>query len=549
MAKVGIDFGTGNTVIAVFNENRGEALTLDIAGISTAMIYRLGPDAKEQVVHVIPSLVHYGKTETLIGDQVLSRGLAEHPDTIRWMKRDIAQNNTRRKKTAQGHKSAAEAGEDFLRLVLNYASDRVHFENDEFMFTAPTEAFETFQDWLRKIVESLGIRRLRMLDEPTAAVLGYHGVARRDDHFLVFDFGCGTLDVSVVRIDLGVAQEKKAIQLGQAGRDIGGMDIDRWLAEDFVRRHALDDYQKRELEAVIYRQAEATKITLSDPAQDQAEMTVLSQNSGKARMLRTTYSRSCGLCERQQIGEHSRADESCLGCLLLANEFLKNTRQTLDRALENAAVKAGLRREGLTRVLVTGGTSLVPCVGKLLAEQFDGKVEYQSPFDAVARGGCRGADGIVPILQHDYAIESYSREKKAYEFAPLFKIGTEFPTPHENEEDKVRLWARGSYDGMTRIGIKIFEVSRMKKRGLEVSMVDGQGAIREETRVASEFSHVCLNQGNPTFILADPPVNLQRDGQRFLCSFWVDGHRRLLVTAIDNMTGKPLLRDHPVVRL
>ena len=102
---------------------------------------------------------------------------------------------------------------------------------------------------------------------------------------------------------------------------------------------------------------------------------------------------------------------------------------------------------------------------------------------------------------------------------------------------------------MTRISLKIFEVSRMKMRRLDVEMVDADGAIRDDSRVSTEFNHVCLNRDNPTFIVADPPVNLARDTKRFLCSFQVDGERRLLVTVLDNHSGKTLLKDHPVVRL
>jgi len=544
MGRIAIDFGTGNTLLARLNENTGQTETVEISGITTEVRYRLRPDEPERAVQVIPSLIHYSEAETLIGDQVLCRGLAEHPDTFRWMKRGIAQGVTKRKKTAQGHKSPAQAGEDFLRLALNYASDQVAFDSDEFTFTAPTEAFEDFQDWLRRLCESLGIRRLRLLDEPTACVLGYHGAARKDDRFVVFDFGCGTLDVSAVRIDLAAPEDRKAVQLGQAGRDLGGLDLDRWLAEDFCRRHQLDDRERRELDAVILRQAEATKIALSDPTQDEADMQVLNQLGRKPRLLRTTYSRSCDQCERGRPGNHSAPGASCLGCLLLANDFLKQTRETLERAVENATAKAGVRRDDVVKVLATGGTSLVPCIRRLLAEMFDSRVDYQSPFHALVRGACRGV--VVPILQHDYAIESYNAERKNYDFAPLFKIGTEYPTP---EDKKVRLWARGSYEAMTRIGLKIFEVSRMKRRGLNVALVDAEGVLREKSQVASEFAHICLNRDNPTFIMADPPVNLQRDPKRFLCSFWVDGHRRLLVTVLDNLTGKTLLKDHPVVRL
>ena len=89
----------------------------------------------------------------------------------------------------------------------------------------------------------------------------------------------------------------------------------------------------------------------------------------------------------------------------------------------------------------------------------------------------------------------------------------------------------------------------MKRRELNVALVDAEGVLREESQVASEFAHICLNRDTPTFIVADPPVNLRRDPKRFLCSFWVDGHRRLLVTVLDNLTAKTLLKDHPVVRL
>jgi len=543
MAKVAVDFGTGNTVLAWFNETTQQAETIEIPGITTRMPYRLSPDEPERTVHVVPSMIYYAEREILIGDQVLSRGLAEHRDTIRWMKRKIADGSTRRVKTSQGHKSPEEAATDFLTLLLNYASDRLSFERDEFTFCAPTESFEVFEDWLRHTAEALRIQRLQILDEPTACVLGYHGAVRADDRFMVFDFGCGTLDVSIVRLDLASSAGNKAVQLGRAGMSLGGMDIDGWMAEDFCARHRLEGADRRELEALILRQAEAAKIQLSDPQQAEANITVLDNQGPRVRMLRTTYTRTCAACERGRPGEHSNPDTSCLGCLLVKNDFLKRVRETVERACENAAVKAGVRRSELTQALATGGTSLVPCVRDLLSAAFDRRAEYQNPFDAVARGACQGA--VAPILQHDYAIESYHRQKGRYEFAPLFKTGTDYPT----EPDAVRLWARGSVDGMTRIGIFIYEVSQMRAVSAPGSIWDEEGRLRGESRVQSEFKYVCLNRETPTFIVADPPVNLERDKKRFLCSFMVDGQRRLLVTVVDNLTGKTLLKQHPVVRL
>ncbi len=545
MSKVAVDFGTANTVLARFDETTERVETIEIPGIMAAMEFIPNRQQADRrlLVPVTPSLIHYSQTETLIGNQVLARGLAEHRDTFRWMKRGIAHGATRRKKTAQGHKSPAQAGEDFLTLLLRYASDRISLEDDEFTFTAPTEAFENFEDWIRRVAEAVGIRRLRLLDEPTACILGFHGAARKEDRFVVFDFGCGSLDVAVVRVDFAAASDRKAIQLGRAGQDLGGMDLDRYLADDFCRRHAIDDGQRRRLQAVVLRQVEEAKVTLSDPAKTQADVSVSEGAGAHGRLMRTTYRRNCPQCGQGSVGDHPQSDEACFGCLVAKAGFLEQVRQTIDRALENAAIKAGVRRDDVVKVLVTGGTSLVPCVRRLLIDAFDGRAVLGNPFDAVVRGACRGV--VVPILQHDYAIESYNAQRRDYEFKPMFSTGTEYPTG----PDAVRLWARGSYDGMTRIGLKIFEVSRMKPRRATIDLVDADGVLNDDSHVVTEFGHFCLNRENPTFIVADPPVSLPRDAQRFLCSFQVDGHRRLLVTVLDNLSGKTLLEEHPVVRL
>jgi molecular chaperone DnaK (HSP70) len=545
MARVGIDFGTANTVVAVYNESAETTETISIPGISIEMRHRLNVDSPEQIVHIIPSMIHYGKEQVLIGNQVVSQGLAEHHDTFRWMKQLIAQRNNRYKKTAQGMKLPSEAGRDFLILLLKYTSNVVSLSEDEFTFTAPTEAFETFQDWLRSVAEAAGIKRLRIIDEPSAAVLGYRGTARRDEYFLQYDHGCGTLNVAVVKLDLASPQEKKAIHLGQAGRDgIGGMNIDCWLAEDFCRRHRIESQIRKGLESIIIYRAEQTKISLSDPLKREVEMSIPVEVDGQLKVLKTVYSRSCEHCERGRVGGTGIAERACFGCLLLANGFQRLVKETIDRALENAAIKSGVRKQDISQALVTGGTSLMPCVNDILREYFGEMVQYQNPYDAVARGACRGI--VIPVLQHDYAIESWNREKQRFEFVPLFKMGDHYPT---RPEDVVQLWARGSYDGMERIGLKIFEVSQMKRLKFTEPIIDEEGHLIDESRVITDCVYVCLNAKNPTFIIANPPVNIKRDQKRFLCTFRVDDQRRLLVTVYDKLNDKVLMQDYPVVRL
>jgi hypothetical protein len=281
---------------------------------------------------------------------------------------------------------------------------------------------------------------------------------------------------------------------------------------------------------------------LSDPKIEGVNLRISHPDDGVEEMS-VRYQRNCARCEPGGRHKPIDASETCLGCLLQQRNFVADVTNTVDRALENAAVKAGMRRNDISRVVVTGGTSLIPGIRRYLEDAFAGRVRYESPFDAVVQGACQGL--VIPILQHDYAIESFSRTARDYEFKPLFRVGTSYPTT----TNAVRFWARGSYNGMTRIGIKIFEVSQMKRRSLDVSLVDWEGALRDTSQVKTENHYVCLNRDNLTFIIADPAVDLDRDHKRFLCSFAVDGQRRLRVTVHDNLTDQELLCEHPVVRL
>lgn len=542
MTRVAVDFGTSNTVIARTDEATGQTRTVEIPGITRALRYRLDADGEDRVIHLVPSVIHYSRTEILVGQQVVDRGLAADRGTVQWIKRRISMGVKKRTRTPRGHVAPDEAGRDFLRLVLTYAGDEVSMEGDEFVFTAPVEAFEDFEDWLRRVAESIGIQRIRMMDEATAAILGYREAIQRESRFVVFDFGCGTLDVSAVRVDLDSISDRKAIQLGRAGLDLGGLDVDSWLLEDFSRRHQLDAAVQRRLEARLLREAERVKIELSDPAVEESCFVL---EHGPGGPLKSLYRRECDRCARARRPPTSEDGDTspCLGCVVRSKRFLPEIEATVDRALENAAIQVGMRRSEISRIVVTGGTSLLPSIRAYLEERFVGKVDYQNPFDAVVRGACQGL--VVPILQHDYAIESFDPRRREYEFKPLFSGGTGYPT----RPGAVRFWARGSYNGMTRIGVKIYEVSAMKRRNLEVSLVDWEGALQDPSRVQTDCQYVCLNRDNPTFILADPPVNLERDGRRFLCAFHVDGQRRLLICVRDNLAQKTLLEDHPVVRL
>ena len=92
------------------------------------------------------------------------------------------------------------------------------------------------------MVEEAGLPRFRLIDEPSAAALGYGVFLEPGDVYLIFDFGGGTLDVAVIVIeDPTKTHGQRCRVLGKAGAEIGGASIDQWLFQDALHQAGRSD--------------------------------------------------------------------------------------------------------------------------------------------------------------------------------------------------------------------------------------------------------------------------------------------------------------------
>jgi molecular chaperone DnaK len=107
--RLGVDFGTSNTVVALWDEASGDAETVRVPDYG-----RFFGDGADSVL-VVPSLIHYtGDGRQFLGDQVRSRNLYHAAGTFRWMKRYIA-NRSPLKVPVNGRQlSHHEVGRDLL---------------------------------------------------------------------------------------------------------------------------------------------------------------------------------------------------------------------------------------------------------------------------------------------------------------------------------------------------------------------------------------------------------------------------------------------------
>ena len=524
--RFALDFGTSNTLAALWDSDREDGHSLSLAGLS-----RPGSHGDREY-HFVPSLIHYDGSRVRVGQQVAAEGLRHQPATFQWMKTYVGNGMKLPRNVAGRSIDFFQAAGDFIRQVLLAAGNHVNLAEEEVAFTLPVEAFEHYQNWLEGVLQSAGVARPRYIDEASAAALGYAATIRAGRPFLVFDFGGGTLDVSIVRVDEREQQGRHCRSLGKAGAQVGGSLIDQWLARDATAKAGRPPDQVRAFMPLLLQEAERVKETLSDS--DAQDFTVMDPATGA--VIQHRYSRG--------------AFED----LLEANGLYTKLNAVLDAA-ESQAREHGYDRGDLQACLMIGGCSLIPSIRRQVRSRYGELVRCERPFDAVAVGAAAyvAGAGFDDRIRHSYALRPLDRKKGHYVFQTIVSAGTPYPcqiTRPDDPNEPFVLTVKASNERQTKLGLQVYEVAERVSAGCGgggVDLVfDQNGAARYTAREdASDHTHRPI--GSATFIYANPPAKLGEP--RFLATFAIDARRHLCVTVQDTLTGKTILRDCPMVKL
>jgi molecular chaperone DnaK (HSP70) len=526
--RLAVDFGTSNTVLAVWDAEREEARTLHIPGFGRATFQG------SEEISIVPSVIHYaGDGRRWIGQQVFERSLYNARRTFRWMKRYISHRSPMRVNFDGVEITPFQAGHDYLSTLLRFAAEELKIGEDEpIALSAPVEAFEHYENWLAGVAESAGLPSFRMIDEPSAAALGYGAHIQPGSVYLIFDFGGGTLHTSVVLMESeeGTVTGRRCRVLGKGGRAIGGTTIDQWIFEEVLRRAGRDDSDDeiRRISTQLLVASETVKERLS--FDEQAYLRVVNPESGM-----------------EIAAEFNRSD---LENILDERELYTEINRTI-RSAVNSARERGYDEDSIQAVFMVGGSSQIPSVYRSIRQMFGAdRVLYNRPLDAIARGAAAFAAGVdfFDHIQHDYAIRYVDPVKGEYDYRPIVKQGTPYPT----DEPLAKLSIKASYDGQQQMGIAIFEIGRQNNTSVQpVELVfDPSGAARVVQVTAQEQetrANFWMNENNPTFLSAQPPV--QRGEAQFEVEFQIDANKRLVITAREIKTGQLTHYQHPVVRL
>lgn len=528
-----IDFGTSNTVIARWNRATQQPETLSLPGLS----YRTAQNPP-----LIPSLVYVedaSQEKILVGQTVRDRALdlGSDPRFFRNFKRGIGSSIQGFLPELDGTvPSFEQVGQWFLIQVIQQLKATEPEAGQSLVFTVPVDSFEAYRHWLGQVGDSLQIEQVRMLDEPTAAALGY-GLADRET-LLVIDFGGGTLDLSLVRLDQSVQAASKPLGfilkwgqksfaeesgqkpkiarvLAKAGQNLGGADLDNWLVDYFATAQGLA------VTPLTVRLAERLKIQLS--MQAQAQEVYFNDETFESYELQLT---------RDQFED-----------ILKQHQFFDRLDDCMTQVLQQAR-RQGVEVTDIDAVLLVGGTAQIPAVQTWVKQYFEpAKVRSDKPFEAIAQGALQLNLGVElkDFLYHSYGIRYWDRRNNCHNWHPLIKAGQPYPM-----SDPVELVLGASVDKQPSIELIIGELGSESNQ-TEVYF-DGDRLVTR--RIGSSQTTVQpLNDrdGARNIAKLDPPGFPGSDRIKVL--FRVDEQRFLRITVEDLLALNTLLDDQPVVQL
>jgi molecular chaperone DnaK (HSP70) len=559
MAGWALDLGTTNSAIARWDDATGQPQLVELPAICRS----LDRDDPLDAPRMVPSAVHLLEApglvdrvgswpplarrvflgrRALIGRPALERNReSAHPAFAPAFKAALCDEATRPLARVGRHAATArEVAQAFLRELLAHVKQATGERVRDLTVTSPVSAFETYRAEVQRILHALGVRRVRFVDEPVAAALGYGLSLSQERTVLVVDIGGGTMHVVLVALSPRGALSGEARVLAKQGRPLGGNAVDGWVLEEACRQagfpplEADGDEQTRFWRRLML--AEACRVKEAVHFDETAVFRITPPGFG-ARASADGPGSSLQSFTRAQLAE-----------LLERNGFNRGLETCLAAMFEDGKSRVG----DVDDVLLVGGSTLLPGVFARLEQRFERRrMRAWQPFEAVAYGGaCFAADRVAALdfVVHDYAFVTHDASTGEAQHTVIVPRGTRFPTPPD-------LWKRqlvptcslGEPESIFRL--VICEVARGE--GSERRFVfDAAGDLHKVGGSTGKDQVVVpLNASSPTLGYLDPPQDPKDRRPRLEIAFGVNAERWLVATVLDLLTRKELLHEEPVVRL
>ncbi len=475
MSKIiGIDLGTSNSAAAYMEAGKPKMI----------------PSAEGTTIvggKAFPSYVAFTKdNQLLVGEPARRQAIANPEGTVMAAKR----------KMGDDYKYKIHGKEYTPQQISSFILQKIKKDSEMYLGTKVERAVVTvpayFNDAQRQATKDAGsiagLEVVRLVNEPTAACLAYglDKIKEKDQQVLIFDFGAGTLDVTIMNFGQGVFE----VRATSGDTKLGGTDMDETLVNyitgEFKKDENIDLSKDKMAIQRIKEAAEKAKIELSSVLETEINLPFITADAHGPKHMLTKITRA-------------KLEE-------LVRPIVERCRGSIEQAMNDAK----LRPADIEKIILVGGPTRMPIVQKFIENIFGQKIERGiDPMECVAMGAAvqgailAGETEVKDVLLLDVTPLTLGIETLGNVMTPLIERNTTVPTSKS----------------------QVFSTAADNQTSVEIHVLQGERPMAADNRTLGRF----MLDGIPPSPRGIPQIEV---------SFEIDANGILTVTAKDKATSK-----------